>query len=633
MEESVAKVFRKTVSEYPDAVVQLAKDQEGAFQPTTYKQLYEEVKTFGSGLLGLGIKRGEHIGFISENGKRWLICNLAIQSIGAADVPRGCDTMAQELLYILGFADCSTAIVEDNEQLGKVLSIKDSLANLKRIIVTDQGFSKTDVEAGEAELLTFEEVMQAGTSFLEQNPDTFEAELEQGQLGDLATIIFTSGTTGEPKGVMLTQENFTYQISCIPQVVAVGPGDIWLSVLPVWHSLERIIQYVAIGSGSTLAYSKPVGKILLPDLKAVRPTWMVGVPRLWDVILKSAYRKANASGAVKRTLFYFFVGVGKAHAFFSSMIRGLLPEFKKRVRWLDIAMSIIPLVLLTPLKMLGNLLVYGKIKALLGGRFVAAISGGGALPAAVDRFFAAIGVLLLEGYGLTETAPTTNVRLQRAPVPGTVGPMLVGTETRIVDEEGSVLPPGEKGVVHIRGKQVMRGYYKKEELTKAVLSEDGWLDTGDLGMLTLNDELKLVGRAKDTIVLLGGENIEPAPIEERLRESLYIAQAVVLGQDQKYLAALIVPSQEDVEEYADKNNITYVDWPSLVETPEINELLTGEVGTLVSTQTGFRSIEHIFRMKLIPDKFEVGKQLSHKQEVMRHAVDEIYAKEIQELFS
>ena len=624
--------LQRVAGEYPEGIAQLSKDKKDNFQPTTFKQLYVEVKTFACGLLDIGIARGDHVGLISENGKAWLISNLAILTLGAADVPRGCDTLSQEIAYILGFADCVTTIVQDRIQLDKVLSVKNKLPSLKRIIVIDEAFKKATVKVSNLELLTFSNVMAKGKSFEEKNLEKIEGEIAKGKKEDLASIIFTSGTTGEPKGVMLTHGNFTYQLNCIPERITVRPNDIWLAVLPVWHSLERLIQYIAIATASTLAYSRPIGKILLADFQAVRPQWMVGVPRLWDLIMSSAFRKANQALGVKKALFYFFVGVGKIHAQLGYMIRGLLPQFHKRSRALDFILGIIPFIIIYLLRLLGNLLVFKKIKHLMGGRFIAAISGGGALPPAVDKFFAAAGILLLEGYGLTETAPVTNVRIQSAPVPGTVGPPLPGTECRIVDHEGKILPPGQQGIVHIRGKQVMLGYYKKKKQTAEVISEDGWFNTGDLGMLTHNGELKLTGRVKDTIVLLGGENIEPAPIEDRLRESLHIEQAVVLGQDQKYIAALIVPSQQDAEEFAENSNITYVDWESLVDSLELNELIDTEIENLVNPQSGFRRFELIFRFKLLLSSFEVGKELSHKQEVMRHVVNEMYSKEIEELF-
>jgi long-chain acyl-CoA synthetase len=276
--------------------------------------------------------------------------------------------------------------------------------------------------------------------------------------------------------------------------------------------------------------------------------------------------------------------------------------------------------------------VFKTVKDKLGGRFIAGISGGGALPPAVDRFFGAIGVLILEGYGLTETAPLIGVRPQDRPVMGTVGPAIRGTELKIVDELGERLPYGSKGLIVVRGPQVMMGYYKRPELTAKILDESGWLDTGDLGVLTRRGELKITGRAKDTIVLRGGENVEPLPIEQKLTESEYIMQAVVLGQDQKYLAALIVPNQDAVTAWAEENNIPIVDYEGLLQQPEVVELIDYEVSELVSAKNGFKSFERIFHFALLRAPFEVGKELSAKQEVKRHAIVEIYHKEVKKLF-
>jgi len=251
----------------------------------------------------------------------------------------------------------------------------------------------------------------------------------------------------------------------------------------------------------------------------------------------------------------------------------------------------------------------------------------------VDKFFSAAGVLLLEGYGLTETAPVLGVRAQKHPVPGTVGPVFPGTEIKIVDDNGNTLSPGEQGVVFARGPQVMKGYYRRPDLTSQILSDDGWLNTGDLGMLTWDNELKITGRAKDTIVLLGGENIEPAPIEERLRESEFISQAVVLGQDQKFLAVLIVPDFEILDAWAADEQITVSSRDALVEEPRVRTLFNQIISGLVSTHNGFKSFEQIYRFTLLPVEFTVGEELSAKQEIKRHVIQERYGRQIEALFS
>jgi long-chain acyl-CoA synthetase len=215
---------------------------------------------------------------------------------------------------------------------------------------------------------------------------------------------------------------------------------------------------------------------------------------------------------------------------------------------------------------------------------------------------------------------------------GTVGPVVRGAELKIVDELGERRPKGSRGLIMVRGPQVMLGYYKRPDLTAKIISDGGWLDTGDLGMLTYRGELRITGRAKDTIVLRGGENVEPVPIEQKLTESIYIKQAVVLGQDQKYLVALIVPDQDEVTSWAEENAIPILDYESLVQQPEVVELIDSEVNELVSARNGFKSFERLFHFALLPAPFEVGKELSAKQEIKRHAIVEIYRKEVKKLF-
>jgi len=634
MEATIPKLLQRIAQEYPDHHGQLSKDRDGVFQPTSFKKLLEEVQSVAAGLLSIGVKRGDHVGLIADNCKEWLLADLGILSVGAADVPRGNDATDKEVSYILGFAECATVIVENVSGLQRVSRLRSDLKRVKQIVVLDPDYESGDKPSDLRGVTVhrLSDIMKTGSEKLEKQPDLVEREIAAGAENDVATLIFTSGTTGEPKGVMLSHKNFLHQVEHVPELIRVGPGDIWLCVLPVWHSFERIMQYVALGSASALAYSKPIGKIMLADFAAIRPTWMASVPRIWESLQAGIYRNINNQGGIKSVLFHFFVGVGKVHTRFSNMVKGLLPRFHKRIRGLDFALGILPYVLLWPLRALGNVLVFSKIKARLGGRFVAGISGGGALPGYVDNFFAAAGVLLLEGYGLTETAPVLGVRDQSHPVPGTVGPVFPGTEVKIVDETGKPLPPGTRGVVMARGPQVMLGYYNRPEETARMIDAEGWLNTGDLGKLTWDNELTIVGRAKDTIVLLGGENVEPAPIESKLRESSYIDQVVVLGQDKKFLACLIVPNTEQLEQFARENSLPYLDVPQLITAPEVHELFSSEISSLVSPQNGFKSFERIYRFKLLDTEFMAGRELSGKQEVKRHAVNEIYAREIADLF-
>ncbi|MFP4375126.1 MAG: AMP-dependent synthetase/ligase [Spirochaetaceae bacterium] len=662
MKRTIPQLLQQITSDYPVTPAQYIKDDEGTFHPRSYSELYDEVLAVARGLQTLGVARGDHVGLISENRAEWLACDLAILSLGAADVPRGNDSMPGELRYILDFSGCRLVIVENAVQLAKLAGVLGELPAVKTIIVLDPHYDPQVLESGaraaleRVRVMRYAEVSESGRAEVAASgAEAVETEIAKGKADDTATIIFTSGTTGTPKGVVLSHHNFLHQVGCIPDVIDINPGDIWLAVLPVWHSFERIMQYLALGSASALAYSKPVGKIMLADFAAVRPHWMGSVPRIWESVRSGIVKKVRAEGGVKWALFRFFTAVGGAHKHADDLVRGRVPDFKPRSRTLDAVVGILPWLLLKPLAALGSALVFGKIKARLGGRFVAGISGGGALPSAVDQFFGAAGILLLEGYGLTETAPVLAVRTQHRPVPGTVGQLISETQCEIRDENGRVLPPGEQGVVFVRGPQVMSGYYNAPEQTAEVLSSDGWLDTGDLGMLTHSGELKITGRAKDTIVLRGGENIEPLPIEQKLRESELIDQAVVLGQDQKFLAALIVPNEEALREalrehaeqragrHAGSHTVVAGgaasaapeaadDLAALIRRAEARSIIEAEVGDLVSAKHGFRGFEQIFRVLLVADQFEIGRELSAKQEVKRHVIRETYAAEIERLF-
>jgi long-chain acyl-CoA synthetase len=637
MKPTIPQLLRQVAERYPDYPAQLSKDERGVFQPTTYRDLVTIVERFAAGLLSLGISRGDHVGLISENRAEWFIADLGILSIGAADVPRGNDTIPQDVGYILGFAECETVCTEDVAQAQKVLSVRKEIPTLGRIIVLDphEELDQLRADAGTLEVLSIDQVYEAGDAYLADHPGAIREEVDTGRRDDTATVIFTSGTTGTPKGVMLTHGNFLHQVDHVPELIDVGPGDIWLCVLPVWHSFERIMQYVSLGSASALAYSKPIGKIMLEDFQKVKPTWMASVPRIWEAIMAGVYRNVKTQSPVKQGLFHFFVKVGSTHAHLDNMFRGRLPRFRKRSRLLDAIVAFLPWLLMWPLRGLGNVLVFGKIKGRLGGRFIAGISGGGALPSAVDSFFQAAGILLLEGYGLTETGPVLGVRAQHHPVPSTVGPVFPGTEIRILDDAGKPLPPGHRGLVMARGPQVMKGYYKKPDETARMLGDDGWLNTGDLGMLTWDNELAITGRAKDTIVLRGGENVEPLPIEQKLTESSLVDHAILQGQDERVLGVLIVPNPDAVVQLAIDLGIAEKDAAfdvSLLSHERIQETFSNLIRDEVSARNGFRPFERISRFKLIPGPLSVGDELSQKQEVKRHIIAEKYASEIRELF-
>ena len=634
MVQTIPQMLKEIALQYPDVAAQYGKDAQGNFHPVTYKQLLDTSYHFGGGLLSLGTTRGEHVGLLADNRKEWLQADMGIMGIGAVDVPRGCDATERELRFIFSMAECKTIVVENETQVLKVLDFKESLPHLVRFISFDEVKEevKEKSKAAGVEVLQFGEVLKIGEEYCQKNPSKLEEEFEKGTSEDLACIIFTSGTTGEPKGVMLTHGNFLAQLEDLKERIYLYPGERALSVLPVWHAFERLCEYVILCQAAAICYSKPIGSVMLPDFQKINPQMLPAVPRVFEAVYEGVYRTMRKTGGVVYALFRFFVGVAKVHSRIHRHLFRQTARFKKDHLLLSWIVLFIPWLLLYPLKALGGVIVFKKIRAKLGTSFRGGISGGGALPPQIDEFFWAIGVNLVEGYGLTETAPVVSVRPFRAPVFGTIGRPLKDVEVRIVDEEGNVLPKCQKGTVQVKGPTVMKGYYKREDLTAKVIDKDGWFDTGDIGLITLGGELVLKGRIKDTIVLRGGENIEPLTIEMKLNNSRYIAQSMVVGQDQRFLGAIIVPSEEEIVGYAQEQQIPYEDYSGLLKTQEIKKLIDSEIQTAISAKNGFRLFEKISRFFILDKPFVVGETLSAKQEIMRHKISELYAKEIAELF-
>ena len=644
MEKTLVKLFRKIAREYPDVAYQMYKS-EGRFTPIAYKDAYADAVDFAGGLLSLGVRRGDHIGLISDNRWEWEHADMGIMAIGAIDVPRGCDATTGDLAYILSFAECGTVIVENTAQILKVLSLSDAatagaaaggnVPQVTRLISFDEPSDKAALSAKEAgvELLTFSDVVRAGKAWNASHPGAVDAEIEKGGWDDIVTIIFTSGTTGQPKGVMLSNGNFITQLDEVDERIFLYPGDRGIMVLPVWHAFQRAVEYVVLSQAATICYSKPIGAALLADLKALNPQVLPAVPRVFEAVYDGIWRQMRKTGGAVYLLFRFFVRVSLIHSKIDRVLFDKTARFGLDKRWLQWPGFVLPWLFLYPIKLLGGVLVFRKIRAMLGTSFRAGVAGGGALPPAVDKFFWAIGVNLVEGYGLTETAPIISVRPIKAPVFGTVGSAVRGISARVVDvATGKDVGRGKKGVLQIKGGTVMKGYYKRDALTRAAIDDDGWFNTGDLAMLTRHNEIKLCGRAKDTIVQLGGENVEPLPIEMKIQESRFVQAAVVVGNDQRYLAALIVPEKDEVEAFAKESGLAYKSYRDLLRTAEINHLIENEVGLRVNAKNGFKMYERINKVALLEKPFEVGVELSAKQEIMRYRINEIYAKEIKALY-
>lgn len=635
MEKTLPRMLREVSQKYPDIPAQMTRiSKEGDFETVTYKELYDNSQAFAGGLLALGTVRGEKVGLISDNRKEWEQADMGIMTIGACDVPRGCDASEKDLKYILSFTEVKTCIVENEFQIRKILNVKDEIPTLKRFIIFEEPTENEVKLCKEAkiDLLRFYDVVEDGKKYNEKNPGKVEAEIEAGQWDDIAAIIFTSGTTGVPKGVTLSHGNFITQLDELQERIYLKPAERAICVLPVWHVFQRLVEYVIISQAAVLCYSKPIGSILLPDMLALNPTLLPAVPRVFEAVYEGITKKMRRTGGIVEALFNFFTAIAICHSWMDrKMFRKNFMTHNEFTPgyWL---LFIIPWLLLYPWKLLGNVLVFKKVKAMLGTNFRAGVAGGGAYPKAIDQFFWALGINVVEGYGMTETAPVVAVRPVDAPIFGCIGTPIRGVSARIVDMEGNVLKPGNKGVLQIKGGTVMKGYYKRPELTEKAISPDGWLDTGDLAIESIHGELKILGRVKDTIVLTGGENIEPLPLEAKMQESRFIQTAVVVGQDQRNLGALILPNQEELELWANENNILFKDFEDLVKKPEAYKLIEDEIKELINAKNGFRMFEKIVKFAFLTKPFEVGKELSAKQEIMRYKLTEIYEKEIKGIF-
>ena len=635
MEKTLPRMLREVSQKYPDIPAQMTRiSKEGDFETVTYKELYDNSQAFAGGLLALGTVRGEKVGLISDNRKDWAQADMGIMTIGACDVPRGCDASEKDLKYILSFTEVKTCIVENEFQIRKILNVKDEIPTLKRFIIFEEPTENEVKLCKEAkiDLLRFYDVVEDGKKYNEKNPGKVEAEIEAGQWDDIAAIIFTSGTTGVPKGVTLSHGNFITQLDELQERIYLKPAERAICVLPVWHVFQRLVEYVIISQAAVLCYSKPIGSILLPDMLALNPTLLPAVPRVFEAVYEGITKKMRRTGGIVEALFNFFTAIAICHSWMDrKMFRKNFMTHNEFTPgyWL---LFIIPWLLLYPWKLLGNVLVFKKVKAMLGTNFRAGVAGGGAYPKAIDQFFWALGINVVEGYGMTETAPVVAVRPVDAPIFGCIGTPIRGVSARIVDMEGNVLKPGNKGVLQIKGGTVMKGYYKRPELTEKAISPDGWLDTGDLAIESIHGELKILGRVKDTIVLTGGENIEPLPLEAKMQESRFIQTAVVVGQDQRNLGALILPNQEELELWANENNISFKDFEDLVKKPEAYKLIEDEIKELINAKNGFRMFEKIVKFAFLTKPFEVGKELSAKQEIMRYKLTEIYEKEIKGIF-
>lgn len=636
MYKTLPQMIYKKSKDFPELNIQFSKNAEGTFLPITYKDFVKTMLDFSAGLLAIGEKEYSNIGLICDNRKEWLVCSMGIMATKSRDIPRGSEATIKDLSYILSFAECKTVVTENKILFNRILECKNELPALQNIIIINPSDSDlSNPKATGLNIFSYDEILSKGSKFRQNNPNKIEEIMLSGKEDDSATIIFTSGTTGTPKGVELTHKNFLCQVEDISKRLPLKQGNKALCMLPVWHVYERELEYFLLYVGVALCYSKPAISMLLADMKKVSPQFMATVPRIWDGIYNAIYKNIKSTKKGAGIFFTIFTWAATSLKSLRNIIYNRCKYFRKRTVFYHIFSKFlyIPVIFLYPLRWLGDMFYFQRVRNMLGGKFQIGMSGGGSLPLKLDKFFNSIGIRLVEGYGLTETAPICCIRNAKRPILGTIGKIMPYCQAKVVHRNGIECKPGEKGVLYIKGPNVMKGYYKQPELTAEVISEGEWFNTGDLVIKTYNGEIIVKGRQKDTIVLRSGENVEPLPIEDKLSESLYISQAVVVGQDENCLGALIIPDLDNICQYAKQQNIDFSDKKQLLKDEEIKKLIYKEMERLINTKNGFKPFEKVGKFIFLDKPFEVGVELSPKQGIIRYKINELYKTKISLMYA
>jgi long-chain acyl-CoA synthetase len=551
----------------------------------SHRTILERVRRTALGLADMGIVAQDRVAILSENRPEWLIADFACICSAITDVPIYPTLPADQLPYLLNNSGARAIFVSNAEQAKKVASIRSEVPGLQWIIgfaatKTDGcDFTLADIEAKGAALDSAERATNFKHHALAVTPD------------QLVTLIYTSGTTGHPKGVMLTQDNLYSNVIATKSSLQVGTSDVALSFLPLSHIFERTGDYFLFANGVRIAYAESIDTVPV-NMSEVKPTMMMSVPRLYEKIYARVVENAVAGGALKRRIFLWAKNVGE--------------------RWADERLAgREPSGLLAMQYALAQKLVFSKLKERTGGNLRFFVSGGAPLSPEIAKFFYSAGLIILEGYGLTETSPVISTNTFEHYRLGSVGRPIPGVEVMIA-ADGEILS---------RGPHIMRGYYNNAEATKDAIDEEGWFHTGDIGELT-DGFLRITDRKKDIIVTAGGKNIAPQPIENMLRTNKYVSQAVMLGDKRKFPVVLVVPNWDQLEKWAASQNIVWTSRAELLAMPTINAKMEKEVKTQLASLASYETPK---KVALLEHDFSVERgELTPTLKVKRRVIDKTY---------
>jgi len=590
MVETISQLFLNTVKSYPKDALMLYK-KDGEYTPVSTSDFEAGVKELSLGLQSLGLEKGDKLVIFSDNSPFWVMTDLANLCLGGITVPIYTSLMPEQVKYIIDNSDAKIVVCAGSELWAKVAAVRHQLDKVEHFITL--GGDAPD------ETLTLEEIQGKGRELGRQNPELFEQVAAAVQPDDIASLIYTSGTTGLPKGVMLMHSNFMSNVRAIDEILEFSPADTTLSFLPLSHVLERMVSFTYLYKGCTIGYAESV-ETLGENLLEIRPTIMVNVPRILEKIYAKVIDNVLASPPLKRKIFYWALNVGKEVSRHKLQNKPLSGGLKSKHK-------------------IAHKLVFSKIIAKTGGRVRFFVSGGGPLSKDIAEFFHAVGILILEGYGLTETSPVISVNTFDHLRFGAVGPPIPGVEVKIA-EDGEILT---------RGPHVMKGYYKMEDLTREAI-RDGWFYTGDIGHLDEDGYLVITDRKKDIIVTAGGKNVAPQPIENMLKIDPYIEGAVLVGDRRRFICALIVPNFEKLEAHAKSNSIAYESIGDLVKQEPVIRFYEELIDRITPNLASYEKVKKVI---LMGRDFEIEKgEMTPSLKIKRNIVEEKYQAEIDVLY-
>ena len=583
---TLISMFEDSIQHYGSKPALASKPKGGTYEDISYTALGESVDAFSRGLNALGVEKDDRVAILSENRPEWAITDFGSLKTGAVTVPMFSTLTAAQVGYILNDSGAKVICVSTEKQLEKINAIQDEVPTLEQVII----FDAIEGETPEG-VIQFDAVCELtgdGT-----NNTTSE--------DDIATIIYTSGTTGNPKGVMLTHANFISNVQVCKSLIDVSETDVLLSFLPLSHVFERLGgHYVPLFSGAKIAYAESTFTVA-QNMQEVAPTVMLSVPRLYETMHDRILRAVQEGSSLKQKIFHWGVSVG-------SSVSSAIQQGKK------------PSAILRLQQNIADKLVFAKLKAATGGRLRFFVSGGAALPQAIAEFFHAAGILILEGYGLTETSPVISMNYPEKWKFGTVGAPVPGVEVRIA-EDGEILT---------RGPHVMKGYFNNEAATAEVINEEGWFHTGDIGIIDADGFVKITDRKKNIIVLSNGKNVAPQPIESELVQSPFISQIMVVGSERKNLAALIVPNFDALKAWASENSIETADLSAMLQAREVQQHIQREIR---SRLTDFADFEQVRRFVLLEKEFsQEADEMTPTLKLKRNVIIERYSDEIEGMY-